>query len=115
MNLRLGKYYSDNLMPWARSKTPVLISQAHMDWVRRRVCVYRRSPGVDAHHVQFRSHGQNDYTAIPLSHDVHMDGHSRGFDKIEAACGIDLKDALIATLVERVYELECELKLRRPL
>jgi hypothetical protein len=112
-NLRLERYYSQDLMPWgSMSKIPVLSSPAHIDWIKRRACVISKQYGADAHHVQFRSHGLNDYTAIPLRHDLHMRGHQAGFDKLEDEHGVSMKDALIATLVERVAFLEIALGLR---
>lgn len=107
MNLRLEQFYSAELMPFgSRSKAPVFVSVKHIEWIRRRACVITRQPGVDAHHVQFRSSGLNDYTAIPLQHEAHMLGHASGFDKLESLHGISLERALIATLVERVAYLE---------
>lgn len=116
MNLRLERYYTRLLMPFGKaSKSPVLTSKRHMAWLHERPCIATGAAQVDAHHVQFRSHGQNDYTAVPLTHELHMRGHSMGFDQVEIPYSIDLKDALIATLIERVYDLECELNLRKPI
>lgn len=65
---------------------------------------------IDAHHVLRRSQGENDYLTVPLRHDIHMRGHTEGFDQVEGEFAIDIKDAMIACLVERMQELEEELK-----
>lgn len=99
MNLR--RYWSPRLMArGALSKEPILRSERHLEWVRSRPCVSTGRWGVDAHHVLRRSHGVNDYTAIALTHEEHMRLHTEG------EIGICEMTALIATLIERVIELE---------
>lgn len=105
----LTRYYSDRLVPSRLSKPPILKSLWHMDWIHGRKCVATGSSSVDAHHVLRRSQGTNDYTCIPLNHQVHMALHSEG-SKAEGQYGFDEKEALIATLAERVWELETALR-----
>lgn len=91
-------------------KTPMIESKKHMEWIKHRACVatgLMNPESVDVHHVQFRSHGRNDYTAVPLRHDIHIgELHGKSTEFVEDRYSFDIKDALIATLIERIYELE---------
>lgn len=111
--MMLHRYYSERLMPFPHGKPPVLRSESHLKWVRARSCVATGMGRCDAHHVLRRSQGVNDYAAIPLSHEAHMELHTRGEMWIERKYGIDLTEALIATLVERISGLEEELRCAR--
>lgn len=110
--MRLERYFSSTLVPFGQlSKAPSLLSRAHLEWIRDRKCVATGTrTAIDAHHVLKKSQGKNDYATIPLNHKIHMEGHSRGWEQVEYEYGFDVKDALIATLVERVWLLEEALK-----
>lgn len=114
--MNLNRYYvSKILKPFGRlSKPPELLSRRYLDWIRSRPCVATGFIcGVDAHHVLKKSQGKNDFAAIPLRHDVHIEGHTSGWESVEEKYSFDVKDALIATLIERVWTLEEELHGRR--
>lgn len=84
-------------------------AKRHLDWVRGKACVASGFDiGCDAHHVLRKSQGLNDYAVVPLKHEIHMDVHSKGAHFVELKYGIRMKDALIATLIERIWELENE-------
>lgn len=111
--MHLDRYWSAVIRhAWGR-RSPDMISAKHLAWVRQRPCLVSMLLGgdsafthVDAHHVVPRSRGTNDYTAIPLRHPLHMEGHQIGWASFEKKHAVDIKDALIATLIERVWELE---------
>ena len=106
--MNIDRYFSPKLKPFGNLSKPVVLkSRKHIQWIKDRKCAASGQIGqVDAHHVQLRSKGLNDYLTIPLRHDIHMQGHQEGFDVIEGLHGFDIKDALIAALCERVWELE---------
>ena len=76
-------------------------NEQHLIWVKSLPCVVSGDHGVDAHHLQLKSRGRSDLTCIPLTHALHMECHAIGQDTFETKYGVDLKDALIATLVEK--------------
>lgn len=105
--MRLERYYGTALQPNGHLSKPVkILAGKHLKWLREQVCVATGAPGVDAHHVQLKSAIQNDYLTVPLRHDVHMQLHQEGVAAVEQKHGIDIKDALIAKLVERIWLLE---------
>lgn len=107
--MNIERYYNSELKPFALSKPVKIIDNKHLDWIRDRPCVVTKSTGRnDAHHVQYKSDIQNDLLSVPLRHDIHMRGHSEGWAKVESEFGVDIKDALIATLVERILFLEAQ-------
>ncbi len=109
--MNLDRYYGPELRPSPLSKPVKLISEAHLDWVREQPCVVTGRYGVDAHHHQKKSQIRNDFTAIPLVHEIHVpELHSIGEQFVEDKYAVDLKDCLIAKLVERCWLLETENK-----
>ena len=111
--MNLDRYYGPALRPSPLSKPVKLISEDHLRWIRQQPCVAtgREHYQVDAHHHQKKSQIRNDYTAIPLLHEIHIgELHGKSDMFVEDKYRIDLKDALIAKLVERCWLLETELK-----
>lgn len=121
MNLR--RYYSPEMID-ERGRLRPLQSKSHLAWVAEKSCIVSRSDGkiyygndftkVDCHHVELRSRSggnTNDYTCVPMLHKLHGEYHRTGHDTFENKYAFDMKDALIATLIERVVELEGMLRL----
>lgn len=105
--MRLERYYGAALQPQGALSKPVkILAGKHLKWMREQNCIATGAPGVDAHHVQLKSALQNDYLTVPLRHDVHMKLHQEGVAAVELQHSIDIKDALIAKLVERLWLLE---------
>lgn len=104
--MNIGRYYSDGFLTKLGFK-PKLRSRAHLEFIKRMPCICTGAYPVDAHHVQRKAQGINDYACIPLSHEVHLgELHQKGVKFVEDKYGVDLKDALIAKLIERIWELE---------
>lgn len=106
--MNISRYFSSNLMYNEFSKTKKIQSKPHLEWIRNQPCVVtgHRSYDNDAHHVQRKSQGLNDYATVPLRHDIHMELHLRGITTFETEHGMDFRDALIAKLCERIFVLE---------
>lgn len=106
--LYLNQYYHSLKSGLMIPKQIKLRNEKHLKWIRKRPCIVTGQEGVDAHHIQRKSQGLNDYTAVPLNHELHVGKlHSElGWEKFEQEYNIDFKDALIATLIERIVELE---------
>ena len=115
MNVERYIYTPQLYRPNERRK--LFINKKHLDWVRGLRCFVsgQTQDGyehIDAHHLQLKSQGQNDYTAVPLAHPLHDYLHSgcesgdAGVAHFENKHGVDFKDALIATLVRRIMILE---------
>lgn len=109
--MNIERYFDQKLLRVGGiTKSHKIESKSYLDWIRAKPCIITGTIGCDAHHVQRKSHGTNDFLAIPLSHAVHVDLHNVGFFGFESKHGVDLKDAVIAKLVERVEFLEERLK-----
>lgn len=90
------------------SKPKKYLAKKHLAWIRKQQCVVSGVEGdtIDAHHVQRKAQGVNDYLAVPLDHVLHNQLHSQGVEYFQGFHRVDLKDALIAKLVERIIDLE---------
>ncbi len=108
--MNIERYFSSKLRPFGSNSKPVkLRNEKHLKWVRNQECIVTGTSGkglVAAHHVQRKSHIVNDYAAVPLSHLEHGELHSDSVEEYEQNQGIDFKDALIATLIERIIFLQ---------
>lgn len=106
--MNIDRYYSERLKPYGKLSKPVkILNPNHLAFIRNQPCLITGMPmGNDAHHLQKKSQIRNDFTAVPLRHDVHMEFHSIEWTNFEAKYAIDLKDALIAQLIERIMVLE---------
>jgi hypothetical protein len=103
---QLYGYFSGNLMPFGRnSKKPVMLSEAYLKWIRTQPCIITGVEACDAHHVIFKSQAENDYSAVPLRHDLHMKLHShkQGVEGFEEEYGICFKTAVAAKLMEYLH------------
>lgn len=113
--MNIERYYSKALRPFGQLNKPIkLINKKHLKWIRSRACVISSTEGdqIVAHHHQRRSQTQNDYLTIPLSDELHQDLHTVGIQTFEETHSVNLDEALIAQLVERIIHLESELKVR---
>ena len=103
--MNLDRYYGPTLKPFGALSKPVrLESKDHLAWIKEQPCVATGIIGVDAHHHQKKSQIKNDYTAIPLLHEIHLgELHGVSDEFVEEKYAIDLKECLIAKLIERCY------------
>ena len=109
LSLTCERYYSSALKPFGRLSKPLSFkSKKHLDFIRGTECIINQQPYPDAHHVHKKSQGLNDYLTVPLSHSLHMELHGMEVQSFEDKHRINLKDALIARLVERILLLEAE-------
>ena len=108
----LDRYYLRSLQnPFPKLLKPQKrISKDHLAWVRRRLCVVSGFGDPVAHHVLRKSQTENDYATIALTPAIHGELHQMGVDSFERMYAVDSKDALIATLIDRVQELEEQAK-----
>ncbi|GAB1376816.1 hypothetical protein MASR1M48_16680 [Lactococcus petauri] len=106
----LRQYFSPDILPFgALSKSPDFKCPKYLEWVRSRPCIIRKSYGVDAHHTVRKSQGIcNDLSAVPLSHDLHMEYHASAPEDFEKKYNVCFKMAVIATMMEY---LKLELKI----
>ena len=105
------RYFGPELRPYGQlSKPQELRSPEHLAFVHSRQCVATKALCEDAHHLNSKKLGRNDYLAIPLTHTMHMRLHAQGPVRFEEDQRIDLKDAVIAVLIERIMELEGRLE-----
>ena len=105
--MNIDRYSGHRLDPFGSlSKSRSMPNKQHIEWIKNRRCIVTKKVGPDAHHVLRKSQGLNDYATLPLSHESHMELHSMGVQSFENKHGIDMKDALIATLIDRIVELE---------
>ena len=80
-----------------------------MKWIKEQPCIATglQGPAVDAHHVVFKSYGRNDYSCVPLMHQIHLgELHGGSTEEVEKKYNFDMKDALISKLMQRIFELE---------
>lgn len=113
--MNIDRYYSAQLRPMGRLSKPIkLRKESHLKWIRQRACAVSGVIGdgglVAAHHVQRKSHVVNDYLTVPLAHHLHSELHTEGVQKFEDTHAVSLEHALIAQLVERIIDLEAQLK-----
>ena len=107
--MHINRYFGTAIMPFGRnSKPPTFRNEKHLKWIRRLPCVVSGLSGdtIDAHHVHLKSQGVNDYLTVPLDHELHMELHAHPVEDFQDHHLVDLKDALIAKLVERIIFLE---------
>jgi hypothetical protein len=103
------RYLSQEIVPmWTRFVPLKLKSKKHIEFIRDLPCIITGKPNPDPHHVLRKSQGLNDYLTVPLCHELHHELHNIGVKSFSEKYNIDFKDALIAKLVERIYELEGE-------
>ena len=107
--MQLDRYYGPELRPFGQNSKPVKLTNAkHLKWIREQPCIITGKTGdtIDAHHVQRKAQGINDYLTVPLDHILHTQLHAQGVDYFQHHHRLDFKDALIAKLVERIIGLE---------
>lgn len=116
--INVERYYSSILKgPWKSPKPVKIIDEEYLEELRERECVETKSNDrCDPHHVQKKSQIRNDYMAIPWHPIRHREFHADEV-RYEEKNNFDLKDALIATLVESLFlareeirELKCKKK-----
>lgn len=93
-------------MPFGRlSKSPVMLSEKYLDWIRTQPCVITGMEGVDAHHAIYKSQAKNDLSAVPLIHKLHMElhAHKYGVEGFEKDHGICFKEIMLAKLMEYIH------------
>jgi len=112
--MNIERYYSRNLRPFGLLSKPIkLKNEKHLKWIRSRACVVSGiEDGVEAHHVQRKSQTLNDYLTVPLTKNHHQELHTGGVEKFQDSHAISLELALIAQLVERIIDLESQLRAR---
>lgn len=133
--MNISRYFGPDILPLGKmSKIPKIESKDYREWVKGLPCLVSGEFGVDPHHLQRKAQGINDYTCVPLTRLKHSEYHHIGhlsfqkkyeidlrdslietltkallnLDGIEYDSSVDLKDALIAKLCERVKALEAE-------
>lgn len=117
--MQIDRYFGPKLRPFGRNSKPVTLkSQRHLEWISEQPCIVTEKVNseyvkVDAHHVQLKSQGVNDYLTVPLEHTLHMQLHRQGLDYFQGHHLVEVKDALIAKLVERIIELEGQVGTKR--
>lgn len=107
--MNANRYYSPHVRPFGLDWKPVtILDPKHLKWIRKQPCVVNERYMADtvAHHVQRKAQGVNDFMTVPLYHTLHDELHTGGAETFEQKYGVDLKDALIAKLVERIMVLE---------
>jgi len=111
--MNIDRYYSSVLRPYGRLSKPVkLVNKKYREWVASRACVVSGYEGEEVvpHHHQLKAQIQNDYTCVPLRSDLHNQLHSGGVQTFEEVNVVNLDHALIAQLIERILELEAQMK-----
>lgn len=110
--MNIDRYYSKALRPFGILSKPVkLQNENHLKWIRARACVVSGiEDGIEAHHVQRKSQTLNDYLTVPLTTSNHSQLHTMGVEKFQDSHAISLEQALIAQLVERIMDLESQLR-----
>ena len=81
-------------------------SEKHKEWVRNRMCPIFGGQKKEPHHLQLKAQGLNDYTCVSLTTKQHKFWHDFGNEDFEKEYGVVMRDVLIATLIERIIELE---------
>jgi len=116
--MNLDRYYGPRMRQDQRVQGNLIdmSSQWHTNWLAEQPCIinntskkllYGTFTKIDVHHQERRRGGRkNDFTGLPMTHDMHMEYHSIGHDSFERKYAVDMRDALIATLIERVHFLE---------
>lgn len=108
--MNIERYLSTRVRVYGNLSKPMsLKSPSHLAFIRKQKCIVTGSCS-EPHHIQTKRRGVNDYLTVPLSHDSHMRLHNMGMESFQYDCGIDLKDALIAKLIERIMELEASVR-----
>jgi len=111
--MNLDRYYGPILRPFGTNTKPVkLQSKEHLKWIKEQPCYVSGYIGdeVDAHHVQKKSQIRNDYLTVPIRHGLHMQYHGQGQQYFQDHHLVNEEHALIAKLVERIIDLEAELR-----
>ena len=112
MNMNIQRYLGPRLRQFGDLSKPVTLkSLAYLDFIRTQPCIATGSTeGIDAHHVLRKSQGQIDYLTVPLRHDIHIgELHGKGERFVENKYGVVIEEAMIAKMVERIWELELQL------
>lgn len=107
--MEIERYYGPGIRPFGRLSKPTDIkSKKHLNWIREQPCVISGLVGetIVAHHVHRKAQGINDYLTVPLDSTLHDQLHGQGVEYFQGHHLVDLKDAMIAKLVERILELE---------
>lgn len=103
---QIKRYFGPDTMPFGPlSKSPVMLDKKYLDWIRTQPCIVTGSLGVDAHHVIYKSQADNDYSAVPLRHDKHMElhNHKDGVEGFEEDNDINFEQAMIAKMMEYLF------------
>lgn len=106
--LNIDRYFSPRFRPFGNlSKIVKVKNKKHRDYIKQLPCKVTGTEVIsDCHHVRRKSQIQNDYLTIPLCSTIHNELHLLGIETFQNKHGIDLKDCLIATLVEKIMVLE---------
>lgn len=89
-----------------RFSRKALTSESHLEWVRGLSCAVTGRPWPEAHHVQLKAQGRNDFTAIPLTAEAHRCRHDQSSKTFEQVYNAEEKDILIAVLIAKIIDLE---------
>ena len=84
-----------------------------MDWVRSLPCCVSGAPATDCHHVKIPGLGgtskTHDYFVIPLTREIHQDGHQSGWRSWEKKHQVSQCELLIRILDKAFREGVIEL------
>ena len=75
----------------------------YIEYIKEQPCCITERPNVDPHHTKSIGSGGSDLSAIPLTHELHVECHKIGRDTFQKKYNIDFKD-IIFKLMERFIE-----------
>ena len=104
--MNVERYFQSGVKLFGTIDRKKLRNEKHLKWIRSRFCYITGKPAEEAHHEQKKSQGRNDFLTLPMTVEKHNEYHTTPLAKFEVNNSVDVKDALIAQLVERILFLE---------